>query len=239
MSVQLTQEQLAVNAGVSISTKAELTRTRILDAAIALFGNTGTPSASIVEVAQRAGLTSQAVYRYFRNKDDLFHAAVEKDLSDLIFGCLKTVSQLPAPILSGAYWETFVARIDQHPLAVNSINTRNPEVLRILSECEATALFKEALAIDVAGGIEHKFMRQDVDPVMLGASAGYIAVEISIPLIMAGKYNSDDWFSIQATTLAAGFYPVPNFQDLDVAAEFQGKIIALGTNKALINYKFD
>ena len=52
-------------------------RERILDAAMEMFARYGYRRASMDQVAEAAGLTRQAVYHHFQNKEALFRAAVE------------------------------------------------------------------------------------------------------------------------------------------------------------------
>lgn len=52
-------------------------RERILDAAMEIFARYGYRRASMDQVADAAGLTRQAVYHHFHNKEALFRAAVE------------------------------------------------------------------------------------------------------------------------------------------------------------------
>jgi len=57
--------------------KAE-TRGELVEAAAAVFTERGYHSASVQEVAERAGFTTGAIYGHFRNKDDLFLAVFEQ-----------------------------------------------------------------------------------------------------------------------------------------------------------------
>ena len=53
-------------------TKKILKRESIIRAAIAVFGNKDFKTASISEIAQKAGVADGTIYQYFRNKEDLF-----------------------------------------------------------------------------------------------------------------------------------------------------------------------
>jgi AcrR family transcriptional regulator len=53
------------------------TRERVLEAAMEIFAQFGFRRASMDQVAQEAGLTRQAVYHHFKNKEALFRAVVE------------------------------------------------------------------------------------------------------------------------------------------------------------------
>jgi len=66
---------------------------RILEAAIAVFGERGFQVTTIKDIASGAGISSGSLYTYFSDKDDLFRAAVE-------FGWTRFISGLES--LSGA-----------------------------------------------------------------------------------------------------------------------------------------
>src|SRR5689334_383852 len=65
-------------------TKGERTRRRILEMAIDCFGRRGYRATSVSQIARAASLTQAASYAYFDNKEALFRAAVDADVSDLI-----------------------------------------------------------------------------------------------------------------------------------------------------------
>ena len=54
----------------------ESTRTRLLDAAVAVFRERGYDGAGVHEIARRAGLTTGAIYANFRGKADLLFEAI-------------------------------------------------------------------------------------------------------------------------------------------------------------------
>ncbi len=55
----------------------EVTRQRILDAAVVEFSSRGLGGARIDAIARRAGTNKRMIYHYFGNKDDMFLAALE------------------------------------------------------------------------------------------------------------------------------------------------------------------
>lgn len=60
----------------------ENTRTRLLDAAHAVFGETGLDAASVEAVCERAGFTRGAFYSNFESKDELFLALVQRSSTE-------------------------------------------------------------------------------------------------------------------------------------------------------------
>ncbi len=61
----------------------ELTRQRILDAAIGEFSTRGLGGARIDAIAKRAGTNKRMIYHYFGNKDDMFLAALESTYENI------------------------------------------------------------------------------------------------------------------------------------------------------------
>ncbi|MDY6909625.1 MAG: TetR/AcrR family transcriptional regulator [Thermodesulfobacteriota bacterium] len=59
------------------------TREKILDAALELFSVKGFHQATVDEIADRAGVGKGTLYRYFSNKEALFHELVQSRLKDL------------------------------------------------------------------------------------------------------------------------------------------------------------
>jgi len=64
--------------------KSEETRTRILDAALALFGERGFERATMREVAQAAGMAVGAAYYYFDSKDAIVLAFYERAQAEML-----------------------------------------------------------------------------------------------------------------------------------------------------------
>ena len=63
--------------------KGELTATRLLDAAENLFADKGYEAASLREIAGAAGIREPGLYNYFRSKEDLYGAVLDRALSPM------------------------------------------------------------------------------------------------------------------------------------------------------------
>ena|SRR5580692_264914 len=57
--------------------RADQTRSRILDAALAEFGSNGLAGARTERIAEAAGVNKALIYYYFQGKEDLYAAALE------------------------------------------------------------------------------------------------------------------------------------------------------------------
>jgi len=69
----------------------ETTRDRILEAALSLFSEHGYRGATTAEIARQASVAEGTIYRYFRDKKDLFLACVEPVIQE----ALRRESALP------------------------------------------------------------------------------------------------------------------------------------------------
>lgn len=83
------------------------TRTRILEAAAAMFAEQGYANASLDKVASKAGLTKGAVYWHFSSKQDLFLALLEHQLNrqlQVLPGQIEQVLKAEDPELALSLW---------------------------------------------------------------------------------------------------------------------------------------
>ena len=60
------------NVGRVLTKKGTATRAAILDAAHAVFRDTGFYASSISEITRRAGFSLATFYQYFKNKEQVF-----------------------------------------------------------------------------------------------------------------------------------------------------------------------
>lgn len=63
--------------------KSEITRKKLIDAAVEVFGEKGYSKARITDITKRVGLTHAAFYAYFKDKDDLVRSLIETISGDL------------------------------------------------------------------------------------------------------------------------------------------------------------
>jgi AcrR family transcriptional regulator len=128
-------------ATTTITKKSEETRTRILEAALALFRKRGFENATMRDIARESGVALGAAYYYFDSKDALvmgFYERAQRELDPLLEGALSKTQGLeerlraaidvkfhyfaPNRKLLGA----LSAHIDpQHPLSPFSEETRS------------------------------------------------------------------------------------------------------------------
>jgi AcrR family transcriptional regulator len=109
---------------------ADVTRRRILDAALELFSERGFDGASTRDIAARAGVTQPLLGYHFRSKDELWRAAV-----DGIFEQLDAALTARAEGLRGVDELTAARLLVREFIAFSA---RHPQLHRIITqECKA------------------------------------------------------------------------------------------------------
>jgi AcrR family transcriptional regulator len=92
-------------------------RAEILDTALTITGESGLDALSMRGLAARIGVTPMALYRYFRDKDDVLHGMVGRMLSEI---------DLPDPALP---WRE---RLSAMVRAVRAVAARHPAAFPLL-----------------------------------------------------------------------------------------------------------
>ncbi len=149
--------------GVLRETKGERTRRRILEEAIARFGDRGFRATSVSEVARSVGLTQAAAYAYFDSKTALYRAAVDADADALIAGARSSLAGRPIRELLPGLVAMLVAGLEDHPLARRVMSGQDGDALGRLIDLpgleRVTLDLADALRAEQADGT----VRADID----------------------------------------------------------------------------
>jgi AcrR family transcriptional regulator len=86
--------------------RSEVTRRKILDAAIDVFGEVGYAAAGWNTIIERTGMTKGALYHHFDSKESLASAIIEEG-SDAIFIAFRNVCGTSSPALENMIHGTF------------------------------------------------------------------------------------------------------------------------------------
>ena len=96
----------------AVGARGQLTRQRILDAALQVFGEEGFHRGSIDEIAKRSGCSRVSFYQYFAGKDDLFrHLAFA--VSRQVSASTETLDPLTPDCAGWSVLRTWIARYDE------------------------------------------------------------------------------------------------------------------------------
>lgn len=117
------------------------TRGRILDAAFEAIAVFGIARLSLEDVARRAGLSRQTLYRYFRTKDDVVAAVIlreEEALLEVVTSAGATHDTVREALEASIFATLIAAR--EHPLLGRLLQTEPERVLPFLLSDEAPVL---------------------------------------------------------------------------------------------------
>jgi AcrR family transcriptional regulator len=152
--------------------RPELSRARILDAAVSEFAEQGFAGARVDAIAARAEINKRMIYHYFHSKDGLFQAALEKVYTDIWAAESELHLEDMPPRDALAALVTFVWNYYRaHPEFITLLNTenrlkavhfKNSKVIRD-GASGSKSLVDDVLARGVATGE----FRPGIDPVHL------------------------------------------------------------------------
>lgn len=153
----------------STRTKGERTTVRILDAAEAVFAEHGFESASLREIARRAGIQQPGLYNHFASKRDLYAAVLDRALSPM----------------AAAMTEAMQAARSRNTLA------RLPSIMTdlLLEHPQMAALFQQALQGEGSPGQElmrawlDRLIAQGIDTARSGADRTLDRAQLAIEVI--------------------------------------------------------
>ena len=151
--------------------RSEVTRQKILDAAMNLFSEVGYAAAGLGEIIERAGMTKGALYHHFDSKEALATAIIEQG-DNLIRDAFGHVCQSSSPALENLIHGVFVVT----DLLVSDKAARTAEQLtRGLAEFNNAASQVwpnrlEAMTIQASRAITEGDLRDSLDPQVVSES---------------------------------------------------------------------
>ncbi|WP_099184273.1 TetR/AcrR family transcriptional regulator [Mycobacterium kansasii] len=151
--------------------RSEVTRRKILDAAVDVFGDVGYASAGWGTIIERTGMTKGALYHHFDSKEALASAIIEEG-SDALLGAFRNVCGAASPALGNMIHGTFAVA---HLLNADKTARAAEQLTAVLAGFNsAAAQFFGACAGEMAGqarrAIAEGDLRDDVDPELVGES---------------------------------------------------------------------
>jgi AcrR family transcriptional regulator len=93
---------------IARQTRSEVTRRKIIDAAVELFNDVGYSNAGLGDIIERAGMTKGALYHHFNSKEALAVAIINEG-SDILLKTFQGISRSSAPALESMIHGVFVA----------------------------------------------------------------------------------------------------------------------------------
>ncbi|MGQ0431184.1 MAG: TetR/AcrR family transcriptional regulator [Microthrixaceae bacterium] len=170
------------------TTKGELTREAILDAAIVRFGRDGFRATSVADIARDADVGGTVAYTYFPSKEALFLAALDEDAAAVIQeGLQSVVDDADADDWRLTLFFTLIEAVDRHPLARRVLAGLEPEVTDRVLELPALDELRTACANLIASGQQDGTVRPDIDPVSMGNGVVSIMLSLLTSVVQVGR----------------------------------------------------
>ena len=170
--------------------RSEVTRQKILDAAMNLFSEVGYAAAGLGEIIERAGMTKGALYHHFDSKEALATAIIEQG-DNLIQDAFGHVCQSSSPALENLIHGVFVVT----DLLVSDKAARTAEQLtRGLAEFNNAASHVwpnrlEAMTIQASRAITEGDLRDSLDPQVVSESI--LNAMLGAQLLSTAAQNAD------------------------------------------------
>ncbi|OSC40990.1 TetR/AcrR family transcriptional regulator [Mycobacterium decipiens] len=145
--------------------RSELTRRKILDAAIEVFGEVGYPAAGWGTIIDRTGMTKGALYHHFDSKEALASAIIDEG-SDLVVGAFRGVCGTASPALENLIHGTFaVAKLLRSEKMAHAAEQLTAALAGFNAAAERfCACWVGEMATEARRAIAQGDLRNDVDP---------------------------------------------------------------------------
>ncbi len=126
-------------------------QTRIIDAALVLFGEHGVNGTSLQMIADALGVTKAAVYHQFPAKDDIVVAAIEVELVKLEETLELAEAEEPAPEARELVLRHVIDQAVEHRSMVSAVQ-HDPVIVRLLARHEPFRQLMDRLSVVLTGG---------------------------------------------------------------------------------------
>jgi AcrR family transcriptional regulator len=151
--------------------RSEVTRRKILDAAIDVFSEVGYADAGRSAIIDRTEMTKGALYHHFDSMEALASAIIDEG-STIVLDAFRNICQAPSPALENMIHGMFVVA----DLVASDKVARAAEQLTIslgeFNEAASSVYTKwlEAMAVQARRAIDEGDLREDLDPDMISES---------------------------------------------------------------------
>ncbi len=157
------------------------TRRALLDASTERFARDGYRRSSVADISRDAGLGGTTAYVHFANKETLFFAAVDHDLTAFFGEFEVALTALdPDDDVAERLLPTVLAIVDRHPLTRRLLAGLEPDFTERVLETDAFARLREHVAALLGGAQEAGGVRPDVDASDL--ADGLVAVVVAVAM---------------------------------------------------------
>jgi len=188
---------MPVAAEDASTTKGDRTRSKLLEIAVQRFSRDGYRRTSVSDIAREANLTPAAVYAYFRGKEALFEAAVDRDAGALIDRARLAIAGTPVRDREAIILAELADHVTEHPLAARVLSGQEPDVIDRVLDLPSLRAFNAQTAADIAEAQAAGEVRTDVDPATM--ADGFEAIVLTLLMgFLQARVGPDSHLAIGA-----------------------------------------
>jgi AcrR family transcriptional regulator len=136
-----------------VNADGEETRERLLEAAAACCAETGFDSATMSQIARRAGVTPAAIYNYYDSREDLLYAAGQRGLEAVTQVVPEGAGVDGVRLIATAYLRPELAQTRRLLAELHRASNRDPELARLLASWHEA--WAEAVRSNLPGDDPH------------------------------------------------------------------------------------
>lgn len=194
------------------TTRGAKTRQALLDAARERFARDGYRATSVAHISRDAGVGGTTAFVHFENKEALFFAAVDDDLTSLFdelgveLASLGPEGELPDRLLA-----TVLAIVERYPLARRLLAGLEPDVTERVLQTESFAVLRRSVADLLAEGQDAGSIRPDLSPEHLADGLVAIVVAVAMASVQIGLTIPESFGPGLATVLRGLLTPDPRW----------------------------
>lgn len=203
-----------MNPAAPTTSRGDVTRRKLLDAAKARFARDGYRSTSVTDIARDAELGGTTAYVHFPTKEALFLASVDDDLSALFDELLGAMARLDrdGDRVEGLFNAVLVV-VGEHPLAGRLLAGLEPRITGRVLESDAFGVLRGAVAERLGVLQADGQTRPDIEPGVLADGLVALVVAVSMAAVQVGEAFLDRFSSGLASLFESVLTPDPRLAE--------------------------
>lgn len=159
------------NAARNTKKKSQPADLRAMEAAVACFSEMGFHKTNMEDVAKRAGMARSTLYRYFKDRDELILAIVEREAANLALEIVQRISR----------YSNIRAYIVEGILYAYDATYQNPLLAKLFEEESTSIANRLLLATNKLQVVAVEALKQLIQPAQ---ESGMLRKDVSLELMM-------------------------------------------------------
>lgn len=199
-----------MSSATAESSRGDATRRSLLAAATERFARDGYRATSVADISRDAGVGGTTAYVHYPNKESLFLAAVDDDLTALFEEVIAAVTHSePRDDWYTGLFPELLAALERHPLARRLVAGLEPSMTVLVLETEAFDELRATIANLIATAQDDGSIRPDLAPGLLADGLVSLVVSLAMAVVQIGDAVLTVFGPGLATAFAAILTPDP------------------------------